>query len=198
MARQMISKEGFLCGGSCGAAMSIAVVVAKSLKSGQRCVVMLPDSIRNYMTKFLSPDWMIANNFLNANLVYSNNDHWRTHTISHLKFTTKRDYILFDKQTLSDAVNSFKNSSLQELPVLNIESKNFMGLISQKNVLSQLNKGKNLHTEITQVIETVFQVKSTTSLGVLASIFNTTDVVYLSDSNSLVTRLDVLDYINNL
>merc|ERR1711988_1452015 len=141
---------------------------------------------------------MIANNFLNANLVYSNNDHWRTHTISHLKFTTKRDYILFDKQTLSDAVNSFKNSSLQELPVLNIESKNFIGVVSQKNVLSQLNKGKNLSTEVTHILETVFRVKSTTTLGVLASIFNTTDVVYLSDRRRLVTRLDSLNYINTL
>jgi len=198
MAREMISKEGLLCGGSCGAAMSIAVKVAKDLKSGERCVVMLPDSIRNYMTKFLSPDWMIANNFLDANLVYCNNDFWRTHTISHLKFTAKKDYILFDKQTLNDAINSFKNSSLQELPVLNIESKSFIGLISQKNALTQLNKGRNLCTEIAQVLETVFQVKSTTSLGALASIFNTTDIVYLSDSKRLVTRLDVLSYINSL
>jgi len=198
MAREMISKEGLLCGGSCGAAMSIAVRVARDLKFGQRCVVMLPDSIRNYMTKFLSPDWMIANNFLNADSVYCNNDYWRTQMISNLNFTTKKDYILFDKQTLSDAIISFKNSSLQELPVLNIESKSFVGLISQKNILSQLNKGKNLNVEIAQVLETVFQVKSTTSLGALASIFNTTDIVYLSDSKRLVTRLDVLNYINTL
>ena len=27
-------------------------------------MILLPDSIRNYMTKFLSDDWMIDNNFL--------------------------------------------------------------------------------------------------------------------------------------
>ncbi len=36
-------------GGSCGSAMYIAVKAAQSLKEGQRCVVILPDSVRNYM-----------------------------------------------------------------------------------------------------------------------------------------------------
>ena len=38
-----------LAGGSSGSAMSVAVKAAKELKEGQRCVVILPDSIRNYM-----------------------------------------------------------------------------------------------------------------------------------------------------
>lgn len=38
-----------LAGGSSGSAMSAAVKAAKELKEGQRCVVILPDSIRNYM-----------------------------------------------------------------------------------------------------------------------------------------------------
>ena len=33
--------------------------VTKPLRAGQRCVILLPDSTRNYMTKFLSDDWMI-------------------------------------------------------------------------------------------------------------------------------------------
>jgi len=77
-------------------------------------------------------------------------------------------------------------------------TKKFIGLISQKNVLSQLNKGKNVSTEIAQVVETVLHVRNTTSLGALASIFNTTDIVYSSDSNRLVSRLDILNYINTL
>ena len=46
--------------------MSEAIKCAKSLDKGQRCVVILPDSVRNYMTKFLSNDWMIAEGFYNA------------------------------------------------------------------------------------------------------------------------------------
>lgn len=48
-ARRLIREEGLLCGGSSGAAVAAAVKAARSLKAGQRCVVILPDSIRNYM-----------------------------------------------------------------------------------------------------------------------------------------------------
>ena len=37
---------------------------AKDLPEGSRVVVILPDSVRNYMTKYLSDDWMIENGFL--------------------------------------------------------------------------------------------------------------------------------------
>ncbi len=57
-ARQLIRDEGLLVGGSSGAAMWAALQAAKTLKTGQRCLVILPDSIRNYMSKFASDDWM--------------------------------------------------------------------------------------------------------------------------------------------
>ena len=58
MARRLIKEEGLLCGGSCGAAMSAAIQAAKELKSDQKCLVILPDGIRNYMTKFPNDSWM--------------------------------------------------------------------------------------------------------------------------------------------
>lgn len=51
--RRLIREEGILCGGSSGSAMWAAIEAAKSLKKGQRCVVLLADSVRNYMSKFL-------------------------------------------------------------------------------------------------------------------------------------------------
>ena len=41
-----------------------ALEAAKGLKEGQRCVVVLADSIRNYMSKFLSDAWMYENGFV--------------------------------------------------------------------------------------------------------------------------------------
>ena len=49
MARRLIREEGLLCGGSSGANVDAAMRVAKDLKEGQNCVVILPDGIRNYM-----------------------------------------------------------------------------------------------------------------------------------------------------
>jgi cysteine synthase len=63
MARRLIREEGLLVGGSSGSAMWAALQAAKELKAGQRCLVILPDSIRNYMTKFLDDQWMQAQGF---------------------------------------------------------------------------------------------------------------------------------------
>jgi hypothetical protein len=56
--RRLIRDEGMLCGGSSGAAVSVAIHAAASLEAGKKCVVILPDSVRNYMTKFLSDKWL--------------------------------------------------------------------------------------------------------------------------------------------
>ncbi|KAG5683863.1 hypothetical protein PVAND_013125 [Polypedilum vanderplanki] len=60
MAKRLIREEGFLCGGSSGAAMAAAIEVAKDLSEDQVCVVICPDNIRNYMSKFLVDNWMEA------------------------------------------------------------------------------------------------------------------------------------------
>jgi len=60
-ARRLIKEEGLLVGGSCGSATYGALQAAKSLKKGDNCLVILPDSIRNYMRKFLSDDWLKEN-----------------------------------------------------------------------------------------------------------------------------------------
>lgn len=67
MARRLISEEGLLCGGSSGAALAAAIQYAKekNLTENDRIVVILPDNIRNYLTKHLSKFWMIENGFIN-------------------------------------------------------------------------------------------------------------------------------------
>lgn len=66
MARQIIREEGLLIGGSSGSAVWAALQAAKDLKAGQKCVVVLPDSIRNYLTKFPDDEWMKAQGFLDS------------------------------------------------------------------------------------------------------------------------------------
>ena len=62
-AKQLIKEEGLLVGGSCGTATFAALKAAQSLEENQNCLVILPDSIRNYMSKFVNDDWMKKNNF---------------------------------------------------------------------------------------------------------------------------------------
>jgi cystathionine beta-synthase len=66
MARRMIRDEGILCGGSSGSAMAGLVKAMKHYDLGpdKRAVVLLPDSVRNYMSKFLNDDWMLIKDFI--------------------------------------------------------------------------------------------------------------------------------------
>src|SRR5690606_38889802 len=63
VARQLIRQEGRLCGGSSGAAVWAAMEVAKDLRPGARVLVVLPDSVRNDLTKFVDDRWMRENGF---------------------------------------------------------------------------------------------------------------------------------------
>ena len=47
--------------------------VAKELKPGQNCVIILPDNIRNYLSKFVSDNWLEARNFKESVNTY---EHW--------------------------------------------------------------------------------------------------------------------------
>lgn len=67
IARRLIREEGLLCGGSCGAATWAALQAAQKLEAGQNCLVLLPDSIRNYLSKFVNDKWLQAHGFSKEN-----------------------------------------------------------------------------------------------------------------------------------
>lgn len=65
-ARKLIRQEGFLCGGSSGTAMAAAMKYIKehNIGEGKRCVIICPDNIRNYITKFINNDWMFEHGLI--------------------------------------------------------------------------------------------------------------------------------------
>lgn len=65
-ARKIIRLEGLLVGGSCGANMYAALKHLSKLKKNQNCVVMFPDGIRNYLSKFATDDWMLKHGFFDV------------------------------------------------------------------------------------------------------------------------------------
>jgi cystathionine beta-synthase/cysteine synthase A len=64
MARRLIREEGLLVGGSSGTAVWAMLEALKLYQQVKKALVILPDSIRNYLTKFVSDDWMREQGFL--------------------------------------------------------------------------------------------------------------------------------------
>ena len=63
MARRLIREEGLLVGGSSGTAVWALLEAIKMYPEVRKALVLLPDSIRNYLSKFVSDDWMQEHGF---------------------------------------------------------------------------------------------------------------------------------------
>jgi cystathionine beta-synthase/cysteine synthase A len=63
-ARRLIREEGLLVGGSSGSAVWGLLEALKTTPGVRKALTILPDSIRNYMTKFVNDDWMREHGFL--------------------------------------------------------------------------------------------------------------------------------------
>ena len=63
MAKRLIREEGLFVGGSSGSAVWAGLKAAKDLKKSQNCLIILPDSIRNYLSGFVDDQWMKDNKF---------------------------------------------------------------------------------------------------------------------------------------
>jgi cystathionine beta-synthase len=63
-ARRLAREEGLLSGGSGGTSVYAAVQIAKRLGPGKRVLMMIPDSGRNYLSKFYDDNWMLEHGFI--------------------------------------------------------------------------------------------------------------------------------------
>jgi len=212
MARDLIRKEGLLCGGSCGAATWAAVQSAKHLTADQRCVVILPDSVRNYMTKFLEDDWMAKRDFIKVDLNESDKLWWWNEKISSLNLNTP--FTILPTMTCQSAIEIMTRETFDQLPVVN-EGGYVLGMVTQGNLMGRMVAGKI--TPDSPVSDSIYgqfkKVTLSTSLGQLSRILDHeyyalvvhTQHLY-SDINKssekeiifgIVTRLDLLNYMTN-
>lgn len=133
MARRLIAEEGFLCGGSSGGNLIVALEAAKELKEGQNCVVILPDNIRNYLTKFVSDNWMEARNFKESSNVHKHK--WWNNSISTLDLATPLTVGV--DVCLQEVINIMKSNNINQLPVIDHDG-SIKGMVFLPNLMSKL------------------------------------------------------------
>jgi len=63
-ARRLAREEGILAGGSAGTTIWAALQVAERLGPGAQILTMIPDTGRNYLSKFFDDNWMLDHGFL--------------------------------------------------------------------------------------------------------------------------------------
>lgn len=210
MSRMLIREEGLLCGGSSGTAMSAAVNVAKELKEGQRCVVILPDSIRNYMSKFLSDKWMFEKGFLSEEDLVVNKPWWWNLTLQELRLSAP--LTVLPLVSIKKTIQILKEKAFDQAPVVD-ETGQILGMVTLGNMLASVLAGKVRPSDpISKVLYKQFkQVRLTDNLGKLSRILETDhfalvvheQIQYMSDGSpkmrqmvfGVVTAIDLLNYV---
>ncbi len=191
MARRLIREEGLLCGGSCGAAAWAARKVAKSMKPGQRVVVLLADSIRNYLSKFATSTWMRQNGFAEDDLAMG--------TIGDALSAMRKGEVVTVSihDSVRVAVAKFKSHGISQLPVVDGEA--LAGILTESDLLHRLVSGSA--TDATTVAEVMERRVSTVALDASASelprIFERGEVALVVDDArrvlGIVTKMDLIE-----
>jgi cystathionine beta-synthase len=193
VARQLIRQEGLLCGGSSGAAVWAAMRVARQMKPGQRVVTILPDSVRNYMTKFLDDAWMRQHGFSQSD--------WEMGTIGDLVRALPRRRVITAEvsEQLGQVVERFVQHGISQMPVL--DGGKLAGIITEYDVLHQLVSARA--TRESAVAEVMERRVSTVNLhdpaGELPDIFERGEVAIVVDPDqavlAILTKLDLIEFL---
>ncbi|KAE8385856.1 tryptophan synthase beta subunit-like PLP-dependent enzyme [Aspergillus alliaceus] len=152
-ARRLIAEEGLLVGGSSGSAISALAQAARDYNFGKDdvIVVILPDSIRSYLTKFADDDWLAANGLLVSSSAEAadlpltlqpqeQRDAFAGSMVKSLRLkpiTTVRSNI-----PCETAIEMMRDRGFDQLPVLAPSGKKLVGLVTLGNVLSRLTHGR--------------------------------------------------------
>ena len=193
IARRLIRQEGLLVGGSSGAAVCAALAVGKTMKQGERLVVILPDSIRNYLSKFVSDSWMRQHGFLQAD--------WELGTLGDvLRAIGQRELITLDVEAkVAQATELFKTHGISQIPIL--DGGRLVGILTELDVMRELVSGKA--TPVTTVAEAMVRKVSTVQInepaGALLGIFEQGEVALVVDGHrhllGIVTKMDLIDIV---
>ncbi|KAI1384825.1 cystathionine beta-synthase [Hypoxylon trugodes] len=153
LARRLIAEEGLLVGGSSGSALSAALKAVKDLGLGKDdvVVVILPDSIRSYLTKFADDDWLAANDLLpptdaaakaaiNGDAAKTSADPYAGATIQSLRL--KPVISVIATSPCSEAIETMRDKGFDQLPVLSSAGGKLVGLVTLGNLLSYLSRGR--------------------------------------------------------
>ncbi|CAK9821293.1 Cystathionine beta-synthase [Anthophora retusa] len=190
-ARTLIRQEGLLCGGSSGAALVAAFKIAKDLPEGKRVVVILPDGIRNYLTKFVSDHWMELRGFMEPVCQIETNKWWWNLKVSNLSYD-KISLLEENTVTCQEAIYTLKNCHI--LPISD-DHLHVKGVITLKQIMSSIMSGAVKCTDFVgkAMIKQYNKVALSTTLGRLARILEKESYAIIIDEKHNDTFIGIVN-----
>ena len=196
MARRLAREEGILAGGSSGAAVHVAVQLARELGKGKVIVVPLPDGGRAYISKFFSDEWMRDNGFP----VAAPGEGLAGATVGDVLGGRRGDVITARKtDRVETVVKKMKEHDISQMPVLDAEGR-CTGMIHEYDLLNFLIEGKHRLSEVVEPLVQPLQgvVGPDTPIARLRDIFNDDNVAVVKEGDrvtGIVTKIDLIEFL---
>jgi cystathionine beta-synthase len=190
LARRLISEEGLLVGGSCGATTYAALKEARHLKRGQNCVIILSDGVRNYLSKFVDDKWMQINRFTGVASIEGQ--------VSLLTSSKNQIITLKHSASVSEAIALMTERGISQIPVTHAGS--LIGMVKEEDILKYLSTGEITPQSIlVDVMErSVPTVEESTSISALQEILSNSTCAVVIDSERkpkhILTKIDLVDW----
>jgi cystathionine beta-synthase len=195
MARRLAREEGILAGGSSGAAVHVALQVARELGPGKVVVVPLPDTGRAYISKFFSDEWMRDNGF-----PLEGGDSVSGARVADV-LTGRKGEVITARRTdkVESVVKRMRDHDISQMPVVDDEGR-AIGMIHEYDLLNFLIEGKHRLSEVVEPLVQPLQgvVTPETPIARLRNIFNDDNVAVVKEGDrvtGILTKIDLIEFL---
>jgi cystathionine beta-synthase len=156
-ARRLAREEGILAGGSGGTSVWAALELGKRLGLGARILTMIPDSGRNYLSKFYDDNWMLDHGFLERRAPVPTVDQ-----VLRSKRTEEPDIpdlvTISSRQKVGEAIDLMQQYSISQLPVIRdgeVDSlADVIGSLHDRDLLDRVFKNADaLHEDVAAAMQ---------------------------------------------
>jgi cystathionine beta-synthase len=203
-ARRLAREEGILAGGSGGTSVWAALEIAKRLGSGAQILTMIPDTGRNYLSKFYDDNWMLDHGFLERRRPAPT-----VEQVLRSKISEEPDIpalvTIGSRQKVGEAIDLMQRYAISQLPVIRdgeVESlADVIGSLQDRDLLDRVFKNPDsLHEDVAAAMQPPL---AAIDVGdpldeVFATLTGRTNaVVVVQDGKpvGVLTRTDLLEYL---
>ena len=194
LARRLIREEGLLVGGSSGSTMYAALQRAPRLEAGQNCVVVLPDGVRNYMTKFVDDGWMRENGFFQPMALPGRVRELVRETGKHPLVTAE------DTQTVHTVIEIMRDQGISQIPITGEGV--LVGIVSEADLMEFLGSGDGDGSSLVSecMNRQVAVVSPQSPMSALQELLRRSNAAVVVDEArrpvAILTRIDLLHFLD--
>jgi cystathionine beta-synthase len=203
-ARRLAREEGILAGGSGGTSVWAMLQVAARLGRGARLLTMIPDSGRNYLSKFYDDNWLLDHGFLERRAPVPTVD--QVLRAKHVEEPAVPDFIVIGShQKVGEAIELMQRYSISQLPVVRDGASeslaDVVGSLQDRDLLDRVFKNPDaLHEDVANAMQPpLATVDVRDSLDqVFATLTGRTNAVVVAREGrpvGVITRSDLLEYL---